>query len=185
MNNFIIQVEGVRNVGKTFLLNTLNNSIIYKFPFVKYFNELHTYNIENVKQQLNNDPKLFFLTLGYDITILDLASKGLLKQDLIVDRGILSDIVFGIQAQRIDKEFGLIVLNWIIKNYGHIFKVVYIFSDNIIDNRNKDEWKHYNIIETNKIYHYLFDNLNITPIFFKNNFDKISIERFSQCIESK
>jgi hypothetical protein len=183
--NKIIFVEGARNVGKTFLLDKLDNDyIIYKFPFSQYFNELHTYNINEEKQKLNSDPKLFFLTLGYDITILDLASKGLLKQDLFVDRGIISDLVFGIQAGRINKEFAIVVLKWIIENYGDVFKILYITADNKTDERAKDDWNHYDKSLSNEIFFNLIKDINVFPYYFNNDFNNESIIRFKKCVSN-
>lgn len=180
----IIIIEGSRNVGKTFLIDKVKDIVsIYKFPFVKYFNESFTNNIpDNIKQQFNDKRELFFLTLGYDITILDLMKKGLIKHDLIVDRGILSDIVFGLQSKRITENDAINAWKWLMNEYGQFFEIVYITSNNKEDNRNKDAWCHYNNTENVKLSIDFLKNVNYEPCIINNSFNNKSVENFRKCI---
>lgn len=174
-------IEGARNVGKTFLINSLNNIQVYKFPFAKYFND--SYSLNKDPLSVNSNPELFFLTLGYDITILDLCKQGIIKDDIIVDRGILSDIIFGIQSGRITMQTGIDAWNWLFKEYGEYFEIIYIHADIKKDERGKDMWTIYSQSDTDKIYNEFVNTCNINMKYYKNNFDNISVDNFSNFIK--
>lgn len=174
-------IEGARNTGKTFLINQLNDINVYKYPFKDIYSVYEE--INDNKQDLNNQKDLFYITIGNASTIIDLINKKLLN-DLLFDRSIFSDLVFAIQANRITENE---VINWYnkyFKQYEHLFKTIFIYSDNINDNRNKDNWDIYNIQQTNNIYKNLFDKINYKPILFKNNFDNDSINKFKKLFKN-
>jgi hypothetical protein len=187
----VIMIEGPRNVGKTFLIKSLGNKIpTYKFPFAKYFNE--SFSKVNTDEP-NSIKELFYLTLGYDITILDLAKQGLLKEDLIVDRGILSNIIYGIQSGRISEDEGFEAWKWLNTEYKDYFSVIYIDVPDEMqsaDNRNKDMWQMYDNTKTRKIYEdfilridkYFLDTDQIhdknNMSLFINNYSAESVTRF-------
>lgn len=186
--NKIIMIEGARNVGKTYLINSLENAQTYKFPFSKYFNESYTDGLpDSAKMNCNGEESLFYLTIGYDITILDLAKKGLLKTDLIVDRGILSDIIFAIQAGRIDYYNAIKAWNWLYTEYEDVFKIYYITTDLNTDNRNKDAWNIYDQKETMDLYNNFIEignrDFRYDIHVFKNNFDDVSVTKFRNDID--
>lgn len=169
-------IEGARNVGKTFLINKLKelNMETYKFPF----KDVYTKYIQiSPETNLNDDSELFYTTLGYSITILDLMRQGQIKHDIIIDRGVLSDLIFGIQSGRIDKK---IAIEWWshLFEYEDLFKTVYIYSDNNKDNRNKDEWSFYDIDKTHKIYLSFMEEIDYKPIMFKNEYNEESVNYF-------
>lgn len=179
----LVQIEGVRNCGKTYLVDRLNLGIkTYKFPFAKYFNESFTKNDDiTTKVEMNSKKELYYLTLGYDITVLDLMKQGIITQDLIVDRGILSNIVYGVQSGRISFDEGQEAWNWLCKEYGEFFEIIYIHTDFRKDERNKDMWG--DIYEREKsadLYQHFIRGTN-TPQ-FQNKFDNESIIRFNDCI---
>lgn len=178
--NKIIIIEGARNVGKTYLIEKLGDVLpTYKFPFAKYFNESFTTDIDtDSKQALNGERELFFLTLGYDITIFDLAKKGLLRSDIIVDRGILSDIIFGIQSGRINEQTAIDAWNWLIQEYDDVFEIVYINAIYKEDDRNKDAWDHYNKDETIKLTIDFLDKVNYDVHMINNKFNISSVNNF-------
>lgn len=179
----IILVEGIRCVGKSYLIDNLDNDIqTYKFPFAKYFNDSFTKGLnDKEKKEANSKRELFYLTFGYDITLFDLMKNGIIKQNIIVDRGILSDIVFGIQSGRITLDDGQEIWQWICKEYSEYFEIVYIHTNSKEDNRNKDMWDIYDREKTSAIYQLFIQNIHIHK--FKNKFDKASVIAFNKCIE--
>lgn len=196
--NKIIQIEGARNCGKTFLTNKLIEEVgeefgeVYKFPFVDFYDNLFMEmnncipNSPN-KMKYNNKPELYFFTLGYDIMLLDLAKKGMLNGNIIVDRGWLSNIVFGVQSGRIDFETGVIVAKWLDKNYSDILVTLYISGDsNVADeSRNKDAWSIYHTDKSRKIYSDLFVEMEKSKIIrFENKFDEASVNQYIDIISN-
>lgn len=179
----IIYVEGARNVGKTYMLNSIKNKIDltqYKFPFVDFYNE---YNSDNNKS--NSDVELFYTTIGYDLTLLDLVQKQIIKENIIVDRGILSNIIFGIQSKRIDLDTGIKWWNYLYTKYSDVFKIVYLYSDINEDNRNKDMWSFYDIQETHNLYLQFFNHINYEPIKIHNKYNISSENTFFNKIKNQ
>ena len=190
MKNSIIFIEGSRNVGKTFLIDSIDKDITkYKFPFAKYYNECFSYmsKIQNKimkHEDINKRAELFYLTIGYDITILDLFKQGIIKEDLIVDRGILSDIIFGIQSGRVSLPEAIEAWFWILDTYGEFFEIIYIKAKHVEDNRNKDVWDIYNQTETNNLYEEFMEIGEVYVNYFTNNFDEDSVINFNKLITS-
>lgn len=196
--NKIIQIEGARNCGKTFLTRSLLQEVgeefgeVYKFPFVDFYDNLFMEMNNRIpnnphKMDFNNKPELYYFTLGYDIMLLDLAKKGLLKGNIIVDRGWLSNIVFGVQSGRIDFETGVTVAKWLDKNYSDILVTLYITGDsNVTDeSRNKDAWSIYKTDKSRKIYSDLFVEMEKSRIIrFENKFDSESVDRYIDIISN-
>jgi len=180
----LIQIEGARCTGKTYLLNSLNLGVqTYKFPFAKYFNESFAkYQNQHIKVEMNSKKELYYLTLGYDITILDLMKQGIITQDLIVDRGILSNIVFGVQSGRITLEEGLRAWGWLCEEYGEFFEIVYIHTEFLKDERGKDMWDIYDRQKTTDLYQIFIQDTTIPS--FQNKFDADSVIRFNECINN-
>lgn len=177
----LIMIEGARNVGKTYLSDSIDSRVArYKFPFAKYYNESFTAKLEPAeKASLNGDPRLYYLTLGYDITILDMFKQGLISESVILDRGVLSNIVFGIQSKRITLDEGRKAWDWIRAEYGGIFEIVYIHTDPVDDNRGKDMWTLYDRDETCRLYDMFIDD-NVFKI--KNDFTDRGIFQFKSLV---
>lgn len=168
----IFFIEGARNVGKTYLIDKLNKPV-YKFPFKDVYTEYSSMSDSHI----NSNKELFYLNLGYDITLLDLVKNGQIKHDIIVDRGILSDIIFGIQSGRITKELGIKWWNYLCM-YEDYFETIYIYSKFEEDNRNKDMWEFYESEKTHQLYLEFMDEIDYEPIIFKNNKNKKSVNKF-------
>jgi len=182
----LIQIEGARNVGKTYLIGKLTKGMpTYKFPFAKYFNECYTVDADDEKKKsMNSDRELYFLTLGYDITILDMFKNGLIGQDMIADRGILSNIIFGIQSGRISEWDGQRAWKWLCEEYGDIFEIVYIHTEPKEDKRNKDMWDIYDRDATMKLYDSFIESSRTHIYTIENKFDLHSIDRFNNLIDT-
>ena len=170
--------EGSRNSGKTYLANlaaTYNQIPIYKFEFVDWFNLLE---LEDSSEEIH------LFALGKEISIQQMNRDGILP-DVIMDRGFLTVIVWGILAGRITEEnayrqLDLIISLDLLKNC----RIYYIHGNNPNKSiRNKDNWDFTDHTTTEKeIYDkfikYLIGNTNpkeFEIIIFENKFDETSI----------
>ena len=164
----ILLVEGARNCGKTYLIDKISSLNKYKFPFAKYYNEAYSKSMED-----NSNSELFYFTAGYDVTLFDMHKQGLIENNLLLDRGFLSNIVLGIQSKRITKEQGINHLNYILNNYGDSFKIVYITAPERADERNKDAWEIYKQKETIELYDEFLKLIPEQHIYiFQNTFEE-------------
>lgn len=162
-------IEGPRNVGKTFLLNKLDKNI-YKFPFVKF--------IENINVS-NNNENVHFFAIGGDLAVLELHDKGFINTDIYCDRSFISSLVFGVLSNRISYNDALKQGRLILNTYKK-FKVIYIYSEFIKDDRNKDIYSFYSPEETHNLYIKLFNDLNIDYINFYNEKNDKSVVNFKK-----
>lgn len=131
----LVIFEGARNSGKTYLAQRAsehNKIPLYKFEFVKWFNDL------NLKDE-SKETHLF--ALGKEVQLLQANRDGILDS-IILDRGILTVLVWGVLSKRIDfdeatKELDLIMNSGLLKGC----KIYYIHGDNPNkSDRNKDNW---------------------------------------------
>ncbi len=174
----IIIIEGSRNVGKSFLIDSIKHHFgLYKVPFKPWFDYVHEGNMNN-----NGDKSLFYMPLGGEITTLDLYAKGILNKNLILDRFFLSNVVYGIQSGRIEKDEAYKNARYILDNYSDVIKIIHIEADPKEDDRNKDGWNIYDQGTSNDLYSSVYKDLNIQPIRFKNTFDKQSVLDFYNLI---
>lgn len=176
----IIIFEGARNSGKSYLAgraSEYNNLPLYKFEFVKWFNDLKL-------SDSSRESHLF--ALGKEIQLLQANRDGVLSP-LILDRGFLTVLVWGVLSKRIEYDEAIQQLDNIIQS-GLLenCKVYYIHGDNPNKSeRNKDNWdfrdntsdekylyeKFINyLIET---YPYSYTSFSIFS--FENKFDETSI----------
>jgi len=185
--NKILMIEGSRGVGKTHLIKSLNmDNNIHKNPFANYFNYCFTHDFPTLnKVELNQKPEIHYYSLSYDLTILDLIKTNKINHNLIVDRGLLSSLVFGIQANRITFDQAKNQYKFVEQNYGNFFEIIYIIGNTDKDTRNKDMWSLYNNKETSDLYQKLIDELNIPVTYITNRYDKQSVEAFNSLIKTK
>jgi hypothetical protein len=175
----IIIFEGSRNSGKTYLAQKAsehNNIPLYKFEFVKWFNELGF---------ADDSRESHLFALGKELQLLQANRDGIL-QSIVLDRGFLTVLVWGVLSKRIDFEEAIDELNKIISS-GLLknCKVFYVHGDNPNkSDRNKDNWDFRDNTSDEKhlyekfIRHILdfypsFDDFSIQS--FENKFDETSI----------
>ena len=131
----LIIFEGARNSGKTYLAGRAadyNNLPLYKFEFVKWFNDLNL---------SDNSRESHLFALGKEIQLLQANRDGVLSP-LILDRGFLTVLVWGVLSKRIEYDEAIQQLNSIIQS-GLLrnCKVYYIHGENPDKSkRNKDNW---------------------------------------------
>lgn len=177
----LVIFEGARNSGKTYLAqraSDYNKIPFYKFQFVNWFNDL------NLKDD-SRDSHLF--ALGKELQILQANRDGILHP-IILDRGFLTVLVWGVLSNRISFDESIDQLDKIIKS-GLLenCKVFYIHGDNPNKSeRNKDNWDFRDNTSDEK---YLYEKfikhiLNTYPSFnsfsihsFENKFNETSIIR--------
>jgi len=170
--------EGARNSGKTYLANlaaSYNQIPVYKFEFVDWFNLLA---LEDSSEGIH------LFALGKEISIQQMNRDGILP-DIIMDRGFLTVIVWGILSKRITeenayKQLDLIISLGLLKNC----RIYYIHGDNPNkSDRNKDNWDFmdHNSLEKElyeKFIKYLKENIDPSEFgiyVFENKFDESSI----------
>ena len=175
----LVIFEGSRNSGKTYLAQKAsehNNIPLYKFEFVKWFNELGL---------ADDSRESHLFAIGKELQLLQANRDGIL-QSIILDRGFLTVLVWGVLSKRIDFEEAIDELNKIISS-GLLknCKVFYVHGDNPNrSNRNKDNWDFRDNTSDEKhlyekfIRHILdcyssFDDFSIQS--FENKFDETSI----------
>jgi len=185
----LINIDGPRNVGKSFLINNSNLDIIkYKFPYAKYYNESFKdvfKNIHNLTDdiEINSRLELFYFGIGFNLTILDLLKQGIITENILADRGLLSDIIHGILANRITIEEGLEAWKWLNDEYGEFFETIYLYSDINTDNRNKDDWdKLYDQKYTMELYQKFISLTDVKIYKYKNEFTDNDIHKFKSFI---
>ena len=175
----IIIFEGSRNSGKTYLAQKAsehNNIPLYKFEFVKWFNELGL---------IDDSRESHLFALVKELQLLQANRDGIL-QPIILDRGFLTVLVWGVLSKRVDFEEAIDELNKIISS-GLLknCKVFYVHGDNPNkSDRNKDNWDFRDNTSDEKhlyakfIQHILdcypsFGNFSIHS--FENKFDETTI----------
>lgn len=170
--------EGARNSGKTYLANLAsehNKIPVFKFKFVDWFNLLK---LEDSSEGIH------LFALGKEISIQQMNREGILP-DMIMDRGFLTVIVWGILAGRITEENAYRQLDLIISlDLLRNCRIYYIHGNNPNkSDRNKDNWDfmdHTSLEKElyDKFIKYLTENTNpkeFEIIIFENKFDESSI----------
>lgn len=103
MKKKIIFIEGAKGVGKTYLISNRDYNIdMYKFPFPDYLNmRVET---EGTKfDRLNRSAEAFQATIGYEMAVMTMFQQGVIKNSLLMDRGPISNAVFGVMNGRVDE----------------------------------------------------------------------------------
>jgi thymidylate kinase len=185
----IIVFEGCRNSGKTFLSSRVSSSLSiqrYKFDFVGYFSSL------GLESKKSHSAHTF--AIGKELMLMQLNRDGFIGDEVIIDRGFLTVLAWGISEERISKEDALHQLNILIeKELLKNVALVYIKRGVGISNERgpKDQWDECQ--STNKeeeAYSFLLDHIrsrsieNFILIESINNFDEISINNTINHVEN-
>lgn len=137
----MIIIEGAQGVGKTFLLSAVKQYPVYKFPYTKYFRDF----LKRFPDDTGHGSReAHHHTTGYDITLLSLNQHKLLSNNIIIDRGFISNIVFSIIEGRSTLEEGLQYIDWL-DHEGYLKNLHIVWLRRapgvIVPDRNKDEWE--------------------------------------------
>lgn len=176
--------EGPRNSGKTFLVNEYSKMTgipVFKYDFSEWFVGLNL-------SDSSNETHLF--ALGKESMLHQLNRDGFLEKDFIVDRGMVTVLVWGILSKRITEEDAKYQLELIAKM--GLFKdcrIVHINGENPnISKREKDFW---DFRDTESIEADLMENFrdilcnqpyNIETHFITNTFDNRVLESLKAII---
>jgi len=183
----IIIFEGCRNSGKTFLSKQISEDLYiprFQFDFVEYFNGL---NLESKESESAHS-----FSMGKDLMLMQLNRDGFIQEDVIIDRGFLTVLSWGLLEKRIDpptarKHLGLLNSNGLTRD----IHIIYVEGDNPDpSDRNKDMWD--DIEKTNSekfsyefILHQLSsDHPDIKVTRFRNEFNEQSIHDLAKIIKN-
>jgi len=175
----LIIVEGSRKSGKSYLVSRQAQLPVFKFDFNSNFS---VWNFEKQSEDIH------WFGLGKEIMLHELNLSGFLE-DMVVDRGILTNSVWGVFQGRITKEQAeQDLINF--HNRG-LFKNtrIILVDGEWPENRTKDIWDEDDSrIQEEKAlflsFSLLLRSLGVDVRSFTNNFDLDSVERFKQEIKS-
>lgn len=182
----IILIEGPRNTGKTFLMDSLEEDsgfIKYKFPYLAFVDRIAanwpTSDDEKIKKLLeqNKQDKMGAFSLGRDLALLHFGQA--LNQNVIIDRCVFSSLVFG----KIFNRYTENEINNVIKllKEEKLFEnvlVFYVTGENPEKRESKD-WKVFDELKYELQVKYFDEFLGQFDHFqFVNKFDEESVERF-------
>ena len=167
-------IEGARNSGKTFLVNSLDFNYKYKFDFVGWSGNLE---IVEKKSEIHN------FALAKEIMLHDLNKNGFIER-VIVDRGILTVLVWGILNKRITETEAYYQLNkFIDKGLFEDTTILYVYGNNPEGRQKEDFWSDDIREKEREIYEsileiYEINTGNVTT--FINDFTEASVKKFEE-----
>lgn len=171
----LILVEGSRRSGKSYLISQQNHLPVFKFDFNTNFS---TWNFDKNTQDIH------WFGLGKEIMLHELNLSGFIP-DLVVDRGILTNSVWGVFQGRVSEEHARQDL--INANSRGLFKntkIVLIEAENP-PSREKDIWDQDDsrIKEEKDLFtsfSLLLQSFGVDAHVFHNKFDLDSVEAFKK-----
>ena len=171
----LIIVEGSRKSGKSYLISKQTDFPVFKFDFNSNFS---TWDFGKQSSDIH------WFGLGKEVMLHELNSSGFLKE-MIVDRGILTNSVWGVFQGRITKEQAeQDLINF---NKRGLFKNVRILvvEGEWDQKRSKDIWDEDDSRADEerslfRSFSSLLKDLGVDVRSFTNNFDLESIERFKK-----
>lgn len=197
----MIIIEGPRNVGKTYLLDKYlkanpNKFFTYKFPFFDLYKELE------LEKELNAGT---YFGYGKDLDLLELAKSNLLPQNMLLDRGFVSNIIFAMIFRNAKEEDMVKYIELIKENYKTVqIDILYVEPleqgrelNNVAKVRDKDITEVDSLNLSNAYlsdqvyqfkYKWVLDQLKMSPNirvhYIVNRFDESSVEEFNNLLNS-
>ena len=172
----MIIIEGARNVGKTFLLDSLDDTYIkYKFSFGDYYR----------KFELNDKQKGIGFGIGKDLQIMKLHKEGFIPRELIMDRGFISCAIYSVLEGRCSIEWAEAYFKYVIDNFydPDTMKILYVYGRNSSKRVRKDAWL--NVSREDELELYEFFNSKIPTLkSYENEFNKHDKTMFSMEINT-
>ena len=174
----LIIIEGPRKSGKSHLIAQQETLPVFKFDFNNNFS---TWNFEK------NSEKVHWFGLGKEVMLHELDATGMLPK-MIVDRGILTNSVWGVFQKRITvEEAKKDLINFNKRNFFSGTKIILIegLSE---EKRTKDIWdeddkrreEEYSLFSS---FSSLLRDFGVEIHVFHNNFDLDSVIRFKTIIK--
>lgn len=173
----LLIVEGPRKAGKSYLISQQDKLSVFKFPF----NE--TFSTWNFAKQTDD---IHWFGLGKEVMLHELNISGYLPK-LIVDRGILTNSVWGIFQKRIDTyQARQDLFNF---HKRGLFKdtEILLVEGQFMEERKKDIWDEDDTRREEEkdlflSFSSLLRDLGVKVHTFHNNFDLDSVESFKNII---
>ena len=172
-------VEGARKSGKTFFVNSQNWIPVYKFDFNGVYNSLAL---------PAKGEKTHHIGLGKELMVQQLNRDGFLP-DLIMDRGVVTNSVWGVLNDRVSKKSVIKELDYMLEN--NLFKDTFFFhiKGTSQEERQKDVWDYMDQMIPSEIalFDEFFEHLseNGIKIFtIENKFDAESMASFQTIIKN-
>jgi hypothetical protein len=192
----MIYIEGSRNAGKTYLLERYlkenpNKFYTYKFPYYDLYEKL------NLEKELNAGT---YFSFGKDLDLLSLAKMNLLPDNIVLDRGFVSTIIFAMIFRGAKEEQMTQYIELIKEKYQSVkIDIVYVEPNinkrnslGLSEGREKDinELPSLNLVgepilnstysfKYNWVIEQLLNQPNIAIHKFINNFDEESVNSFN------
>jgi len=175
----LIIVEGSRKSGKSYLVSRQAQLPVFKFDFNANF---AVWNFEKQTEEIH------WFGLGKEVMLHELNSAGFLE-NMVVDRGVLTNSVWGVFQGRITKEQAeQDLINFHKRGLFKNVRIILVDGE-WSENRTKDIWDEDDSrIQEEKAlflsFSLLLRSLGVDVRSFTNNFDLDSVERFKQEIKS-
>lgn len=175
MSLFVI--EGARKSGKTYLVNSQKNLPVFKFDFNGAFEGLGL---------PRNSENTHYFGLGKEVMLHQLDGQGLLD-NLMIDRGIITNSVWGIFQSRVTVSEVESELNWVIKERLLDSSAFIQIKGTFEGERTKDLWDadESRLQEEKDLFDYFFkyiSNRGVRTFTFYNRFNDISLDLFNRLI---
>lgn len=175
----LIIVEGSRKSGKSYLISKQTDFPVFKFDFNSNFS------LWDFGKQSED---IHWFGLGKEVMLHELNSSGFLEE-MIVDRGILTNSVWGVFQGRVTKKQAETdLINF---NKRGLFKntKIILVQGHWSEKRKKDIWDQDDsrVEEERSLFtefSLLLKDLGVNVKVFNNNFDLESVVRFKQEIRS-
>lgn len=170
----LIIIEGARASGKTYLISHQNILPVFKFNFNSNFSDWEFH---------KNGTDIHWFGLGKEVMLHELDLGGHIKDKMLVDRGVLTNSVWGVFQNRITESQAK---NDLIKFHKKgLFNTtdIILIEGQYKETRKKDIWDNddYRINEERSLFLSFSDllrNLGVRVHTFHNNFDEASIIQF-------
>ena len=172
-------VEGARKSGKSFLVNSQNWLPIFKFDFNPMYTSLELFAKEGRPHHIG---------LGKELMIHQLNRDGFL-QPLIMDRGVLTNSVWGVLNDRVTEKSVINELDYMVDN--DLFKKSQFFyiDGTYTKERSKDVWDYMDekIPEERRLFDFFINHLlakGVKISIIENKFDIESLSNFQMIIKN-
>ena len=174
----LLIIEGPRRSGKSHLSQIQGILPVFKFDFNTNFS------LWNFSKQ---EDRIHWLGLGKEIMLHELDQSGYLPK-LLVDRGILTNTVWGVFQKRITiQEARKDLENFVQRGFFKGAKIVLV-SGGSLNERSKDIWDEDDkrVPEETYLFHMFSDilkDLGVDVINFTNDMDESSVARFKTIVK--
>ena len=175
----LIIIEGNRKAGKSFLINSQHWFPVFKFDFNGLYNTL---------KLPQNGGRTHHIGYGKELMIHQLHRDGFIS-DIIMDRGVITNSVWGILNNRVTKKSVYSELDYMIDS--GLFKNCFFFLIKGVSTgiREKDNWDFMDLQIPHEIelfeefYEFLYKK-GVKIQIINNNFDQESLSNFQSIIKN-